>query len=78
MICIYAPSLKILHPGILHAPASHLCSIKMTSHPALYAHPLLPQNIPGQQTTSEFRGCQGLLFNGISEFLNAESMHFTV
>lgn len=43
----------------------------MASCTALATHPLLSQNIPGQQTTSGFRVCQGLLFNDIPEFLNA-------
>lgn len=43
----------------------------MASCTALPTHPLPSQNILGQQTTSGFRGCQGLLFNDILEFLKA-------
>jgi len=50
----------------------------MASGTAVSALPLLFQNIPGQQTTSGFTVCQGLLLNDISEFLNAKSMHVAV
>lgn len=62
---VSAPILKNLHLG-----GPHHCSIKMASCTALGTHPLLSQNIPGQQTTSGFRGCQfNLLFKDIPGFL---------